>query len=85
MSYPNSALAAWQLALIALVVLSALAAWLILVYAAAQEPHRDDAGGQEAGLGGAAGALRSWVVGWTHRLDPSARRGSEANPAPGSI
>jgi len=40
-----------------------------------------DAGGQEAGLGGAAGALRSWVVGWTHRLDPSARRGSEANPA----
>jgi hypothetical protein len=48
MSYPNSALAAWQLALIALVVLSALAAWLILVYAAAREPHRDNAGAQEA-------------------------------------
>ena len=48
MSNPNSALAAWQLALIALVVLSALAAWLILVYAAAREPHRNNAGAREA-------------------------------------
>jgi len=33
-------------------------------------------------LGGAAGALRSWVVGWTHRFDPpGARRSGEPNPA----
>jgi hypothetical protein len=48
MSYPNSDLPAWQLALIALVVLSALAAWLILVYAAAREPRRNNAGAQDA-------------------------------------
>lgn len=33
-------------------------------------------------LGGAAGALRSWVVGWTHRLDPlGARRAPDQAPA----
>jgi len=33
-------------------------------------------------LGGAAGALRSWVVGWTHRLDPlGARRAADQPPA----
>ena len=33
-------------------------------------------------LGGAAGALRSWVVGWTHRLDPlGARRAPDQPPA----
>jgi hypothetical protein len=33
-------------------------------------------------LSGAAGALRSWVVGWTHRLDPlGSRRAAEPNPA----
>jgi hypothetical protein len=33
-------------------------------------------------LGGAAGALRSWVVGWTHRFDPlGARRAAEPGPA----
>ncbi|HEU5355188.1 MAG TPA: Rv3235 family protein [Actinocrinis sp.] len=33
-------------------------------------------------LGGAAGALRSWVVGWTHRLDPlGARRTPDQPPA----
>jgi hypothetical protein len=48
MSYPNSDLPAWQLALIALVVLSALAAWLILVFAAAREPRRNNADAQGA-------------------------------------
>jgi hypothetical protein len=38
--------------------------------------------GQEADLGGAALALRSWVVGWTHRLEPPGPRWvAEANPA----
>jgi hypothetical protein len=33
-------------------------------------------------LGGAAGALRSWVVGWTHRLDPlGGRRSADQPPA----
>lgn len=37
---------------------------------------------EELELGGAAGALRSWVVGWTHRLDPlGARRPAEQPPA----
>lgn len=36
----------------------------------------------DAGLDSAAAALRSWVVGWTHRFDPlNARRVAEPNPA----
>jgi hypothetical protein len=43
--YPNSALSAWQLALIAVVPVLALAAWLILVFAADRQPrHRRAAG-----------------------------------------
>lgn len=39
--YPNSALAAWQLALIAVIPVLTLAAWLILVFAADRQPrHR---------------------------------------------
>jgi hypothetical protein len=39
--YPNSALAAWQLAIIAVVPVLALAAWLSLVFAADRQPgHR---------------------------------------------
>ena len=48
MSYPNSDLTAWQLALIALVMLSSLAAWLIVVYAVAREPRRPNAHAQDA-------------------------------------
>jgi hypothetical protein len=41
---------------------------------------RSQCGDSEAS--GAAGALRSWVVGWTHRFDPpGARRAGEPNPA----
>ncbi len=47
MSYPNSDLPAWQLVMIALVTLSVLAAWLILVYAAAREPRRPNADAQD--------------------------------------
>ncbi len=43
--YPNSALAAWQLALIAVIPVLTLAAWLILVFAADRQPrHRRAAG-----------------------------------------
>ena len=40
MSYPNSALSAWQLATIAIVAVAALAIWLIAVYLAARDPRR---------------------------------------------
>ena len=42
--YPNSALSAWQLALIAVVPVLALAAWLILVFAADRQPRHRAAG-----------------------------------------
>lgn len=37
--YPNSALSAWQLALIAVVAVVGLAVWLAAVYLAAREPR----------------------------------------------
>ena len=40
--YPNSALSAWQLAIMAVVVVAALAVWLIAVYLAAREPRGHD-------------------------------------------
>jgi len=40
--YPNSALSAWQLAVIAVVAVAALAGWLIAVFLAAREPGRQD-------------------------------------------
>ena len=43
--YPNSALSAGELAIIAVVPLLALAAWLILVFVAAREPRRRGAAG----------------------------------------
>jgi len=43
--YPNSALSAGQLALIAVVPVLALAAWLILVFVADREPRRRGAAG----------------------------------------
>jgi hypothetical protein len=42
MSYPNSALSAWQLAIIAVVAVTALAVWLTAVYLAAREPRSRD-------------------------------------------
>jgi len=43
--YPNSALSAGQLAIIAVVAVLSLAVWLILVFAADREPrHRGTAG-----------------------------------------
>ncbi len=37
--YPNSALSAWQLAIMAVVVVASLAAWLTLVMLAARDPR----------------------------------------------
>ena len=49
--YPNSALSAWQLTVIALVAVGTLAIWLIAVYLAAREPrgHEQAAAGSPAG------------------------------------
>ena len=43
--YPNSAVSAWQLAIIAVVPVLALAAWLIAVFVAARQPQRRGAAG----------------------------------------
>lgn len=43
--YPNSALSAGELALIAVIPVLALAAWLILVFAADRRPRHSDAAG----------------------------------------
>jgi membrane protein implicated in regulation of membrane protease activity len=40
--YPNSALSAWQLAIVAVVPLAALVAWLTAIFLAAREPRRHD-------------------------------------------
>ncbi len=40
--YPNSALSAWQLAIIAVVAVGTLAIWLAAVYLAAREPRGYD-------------------------------------------
>jgi hypothetical protein len=42
MSYPNSALSAWQLAIMAVVAVTTLAIWLTAVYLAAREPRNGD-------------------------------------------
>jgi len=39
---PNSALSAWQLAIMAVVPVAALAFWLIAIYVAAREPGGQD-------------------------------------------
>ena len=41
--YPNSALSAWQLAVVAVVPVMALAGWLTAIFLAARGPRRDQA------------------------------------------
>ncbi len=45
MSDPNSTLSAWQLAIMAVVIVASLAAWLIAVYLADRDPRRHDRAG----------------------------------------
>ena len=40
--YPNIALSAWQLAIMAVIPVVALTVWLIAIYVAAREPARQD-------------------------------------------
>jgi hypothetical protein len=55
MSYPNSALSAWQLALIAVVAASALAVWLVAVFLAARPDRAARASAEGSSTGSAAG------------------------------
>jgi len=48
--YPNSALSAWQLTIMAVVPVVLLFAWLIAIYVASREP-----GGQDLAAAGSAG------------------------------
>ena len=58
--YPNTALSAWQLAIMAVVPVTALAAWLIAIFLAAREPRRDRAAAASAG-----GTARTTVASMT--------------------
>ena len=59
--YPNSALSAWQLAIIAVVAVGTLAAWLTAVFLAAREPRGYDqaAAGSPAETAAAGAGSRS--------------------------
>ncbi len=59
--YPNIALSAWQLAVMAVVPVVTLAGWLIAIYVAAREPARHDqaAAGSPAGSATAATGSRA--------------------------
>jgi hypothetical protein len=46
MPYPNTVLSAWQLAVIALVAVGTLTAWLVAVFLAARPSRRADQGAQ---------------------------------------
>ena len=75
--YPNSALPAWQLAIIAVVAVASLAAWLIAVYLAdrAQGRHEQAAAGSPPGSATAEIGSRSpSVVGEREPERPSADR-----------
>ncbi len=58
--YPNTALSAWQLAIMAVVPVMALAAWLIAIFLAAREPRRDRAAAVSPG-----GTARTTVASMT--------------------
>jgi len=61
--YPHASLSAWQLAVVAVVAVTALAAWLAAVYLAARDPGRHDqaAAGSAPGAAAAGSGSRSPV------------------------
>jgi hypothetical protein len=76
MPYPNTVLAAWQLAVIALVAVAALTAWLVAVFLAARPSHRADqaALASPAARPGAASAERPAVAGEPEPARQAGRR-----------
>jgi len=83
--YPNSALPAWQLAVIAVVAVSALAGWLAAVYLAARDPSEHDraAAGSPAGpaASGDTGAARDAGLGTGSRSPEAAGEREPQRPA----
>jgi len=73
---PNSALSAWQLAVMAAVPVAALAVWLTAIFLAAREPR----GRAQAAAASPAGAGSAHVV-----PRPVAREGEPARTADGGI
>ena len=61
MSDPNSALSGWQLAIMAVVIVASLAAWLIAIYLADREPRRHERAGA-ASPGGATGTAAAGSI-----------------------
>jgi hypothetical protein len=61
--YPHTSLSAWQLAVMAVVAVAALAVWLTAVYLAARDPDRHDqaAAGSTPGAAAAGTGSRSPV------------------------
>jgi hypothetical protein len=75
--YPNSALPAWQLAVIAIVAVACLAAWLIAVYLAARDTGADKqaaAGSPPESATAESGSRLPSVVGEREPGRPSADR-----------
>jgi membrane protein implicated in regulation of membrane protease activity len=66
--YPNTALSAWQLAIMAVVPVTALAVWLIAIFLAAREPRRDRAAAVSGGT--ARTAVASMTGAGTDELEP---------------
>jgi hypothetical protein len=78
MSYPNSALSAWQLAIMAVAAVTALAGWLAAVFLAAREPRADRAAvSSPAGMAGT-GTARISQFGAEHE---PARQGGDREAA----
>jgi len=73
--YPHTSLSAWQLAVMAVVAIAALATWLTAVFLAARDPERHDsaAAGSAPGAATADAGSRSPV--------PTGEREPERSPA----
>jgi hypothetical protein len=72
--YQNTSLSAWQLAVMAVVAVAALAAWLTAVYLAARDP-----GGHQAAAGSAPGAAAAGTG--SRSLVPAGEREPERPPS----
>jgi hypothetical protein len=73
--YPHASLSAWQLAVVAVAAVTALAAWLTAVYLAARDPGRHD----QAAAGSAPGAAAAGTG--SRNLVPAGEREPERPPA----
>jgi hypothetical protein len=78
---PNSALSVWQLAVMAVIPVAALAMWLTVIFLAAREPRGHAQAAAASPVGAAAPATRCVYV----MPAPVTREGEPARPADGGI